>query len=376
MSIIIKEVTTPKELKQFVKFNIELYKNHPYHVPGIIEEEITTLSKDKNPAFDFCESKYFLAYKDGKIVGRIAAIINHKTNEIWKQSQGRFGFIDFIDDLEVSGALLKAAEEWVRSKGLDAIHGPMGFTDLDHEGMLVEGFDQLGTMATIYNHPYYPQHLEKHGYIKDQDWHEFKIYIPEAIPDKHKRISEIVMKKYGLIIKKFKKTKDVWPYAQKIFDLLNTAYSQLYGYSPLSQKQIEYYIKMYIPMLRYDIVTLIVREEDDEVIGVGVTIPNLSKALQKAKGKLFPFGFIHLLKALYGKNKVVDLLLIGVHPEYQNKGVNALLFYDLIPAFRKNGYEYAESNPELESNDKVQAQWDYFRKEQHKARRAFIKNLK
>ena len=337
MGVVIKEVTSKKELKKFVKFNIDLYKDNPYHIPGLIEEEMVTLDKKKNPAFEVCDAIYFLAYKDGKIVGRIAGMINRRMKEI---------------------------------------HGPLGFTDMDHEGMLIEGFDQLGTMAAIYNFPYYPQHLERMGYEKDQDWHEFKIYIPEGVPDKHLRIGEIVKKKYGLKTMKFKKTKEIWPYAQKIFETLNEAYAPLYGFAPLTQKQIDYYVKMYIPMIRLDLVTLIIREEDDTVVGFGISLPSLSHAMQKAKGHLFPFGWIHLLKALKTKPKVIDLYLTGVLPEYQNKGVNALLFNDLIPVYIGLGVEYAESNPELASNNAVQAQWDYFKREHHKTRRAFIKKLK
>lgn len=376
MGVVIKEVTSKKELKKFVKFNIDLYKDNPYHIPGLIEEEMVTLDKKKNPAFEVCDAIYFLAYKDGKIVGRIAGMINRRSNEVWNQQRARFGFLDFIDDAEVVDALFNAVEKWAEEQGMKEIHGPLGFTDMDHEGMLIEGFDQLGTMAAIYNFPYYPQHLERMGYEKDQDWHEFKIYIPEGVPDKHLRIGEIVKKKYGLKTMKFKKTKEIWPYAQKIFETLNEAYAPLYGFAPLTQKQIDYYVKMYIPMIRLDLVTLIIREEDDTVVGFGISLPSLSHAMQKAKGHLFPLGWIHLLKALKTKPKVIDLYLTGVLPEYQNKGVNALLFNDLIPVYIGLGVEYAESNPELASNNAVQAQWDYFKREHHKTRRAFIKKLK
>lgn len=376
MGVIIKEVTGKKELKQFVKFNIELYKNNPYHVPGLIEEEMVTLDRAKNPAFELCDSIYFLAYKNDKIVGRIAGMINRRSNEIWKQKHARFGFVDFIDDAEVVDALFGAVEKWAKEQGMDAMHGPMGFTDMDHEGMLVEGFDQLGTMAAIYNYAYYPQHMDRMGYRKDQDWQEFKIYIPESVPEKHLRIGEIVKKKYGLKILKFQKSKEIMPYAQKIFETLNNSYAPLYGFARLTQRQIDYYVKMYIPMLRLDLITLIIREEDDVVVGFGISLPNLSKAMQKAKGHLFPFGWIYLLKALKTSPKVIDLYLTGVLPEYQNKGVNALLFNDLIPVYQSLGVEYAESNPELESNSAVQAQWDYFKREHHKTRRAFIKDLK
>lgn len=375
MSIEIKEVKTKRELRKFVKFHIELYKDNPYHVPGLISEEMMTLSEDKNPAFENCEAIYFLAYKNGKVAGRIAGIIVHESNRIWKQRHARFGFVDFTDDDEVVDGLFNAVIAWAKAKGMKALHGPMGFTDLDHEGMLIDGFDQLGTMAAIYNHPYYPRHLERMGFGKDQDWNEFKIYIPDGIPEKHLRIGEIVKQKYGLRVLKFKRRKEIWPYANKIFETLNAAFEPLYGFTPLTPKQIEYYVKMYIPMLRLDLVTIIVREADDAVVGFGISLPSMSDALRKAKGSLFPFGFIYLLKALHSKPNIVDLYLTGVLPEYQNKGVNALLFNDLIPEYIRMGTEYAESNLELATNTAVQSQWKYFKTEHHKTRRAFIKEI-
>ncbi|MDR0743450.1 MAG: hypothetical protein LBF05_03730 [Tannerella sp.] len=375
MNIEIKEVKTKKELREFVKFNIELYKDNPYHVPNLIDEEMMTLSKDKNPAFDNCEAVYFLAYKDGKIAGRIAGIIVHESNKIWNQKNVRFGFVDFIDDEDVVNRLFDAVIVWAKEKGMTAIHGPLGFTDLDHEGMLIEGFDQMGTMATIYNYPYYPKHLERMGFIKDQDWNEYKIYIPNEVPEKHQRIGNLVQKKYGLKIMKFKKRKEIWPYAYKIFETLNAAFTPLYGFSPLTSKQIDYYVNMYIPLLRLDLITIIIRESDDAVVGFGITLPNLSHAMRKAKGFLLPFGIIYLLKTLRSKPKVVDLYVTGILPEYQNKGINALLFNDLIPEYIRLGTEYAESNPELATNNSVQAQWDYFKREHHKTRRAFIKHI-
>jgi len=376
MDIKIVEVADKSSLNKFVDFNIQLYAGNPYHVPGLMEDELMTLRREKNPAFDFCESIYFLAYKENKIVGRIAGIINHKANETWNQQYARFGFVDFIDDEEVSSALFQAVEQWAIQKGMNGIQGPLGFTDLDHEGLLVWGFDQLGTMATAYSFPYYKDHIEKLGYEKAQDWNEFQIQIPTAVPEKHLRIAEIVKKKYGLQVKKIKKTKEIWPYAKQIFELFNEAYKPLFGYSELSEKQIDYYVKMYIPMLRLEMVTIIVREADNKVVGIGLTLPSLSKALQKAKGRLLPFGWFYLLKTLYGKGEIVDLYMAGVLPEYQNKGVNALLFTDLIPVFNRLGFKYAESNPELETNQKIQSQWDYFEVKHHKTRRAFIKHLK
>ena len=376
MSVTIKKVSSAAELKKFIRFNYELYKENPFSVPDLYDDMLNTFSRDKNAAFEFCEADYFLAYKDGKLVGRIAAILNKRANETWNKKEVRFGWVDFVNDMEVSDALFKAVEAWGKERGMTDMVGPLGFTDFDAEGMLVEGFEQLGTMATIYNFPYYPQHMEKLGFEKEADWVEFKIYIPDAIPDKHKRISEIIMRKYGLKIVKCQSTKDINKYGQAIFDLMNEAYSPLYGYSALSPKQIQQYIKMFLPILDLRMVTL-VTDAEDNVVAVGISMPSLSEALQKGKGRLLPFGWYHLMKLIFMKKypKVLDLLLVAVKPEYQNKGVNALLFYDLIPIYQQLGFEYAESNPELELNDKVQAQWEYFKTEQHKRRRAYKKSL-
>lgn len=375
MAVEIREVTDKSELRKFVRFNLDLYKGNPYHVPGLIDDEMMTLNKESNPAFEFCESVLFLAYRNGDIVGRIAGIINHKANETWNQTNARFGFLDFINDDEVVDALFDAVSKWAEQKGMDKLQGPMGFTDLDHQGMLVEGFDQLGTMATIYNYAYYTKQLERVGFVKDQDWKEFKIYIPDEIPEKHQRISQIVRKKYGLKTVKFKTRQEIYPYAKRIFQTLNKAYAVLYGFSELSEKQIDYYVKMYIPMVRLEFVTVIVKEETDEVVGFAITMPSMSRALKKAKGHMWPLGFVPLLRALKSRPKVIDLYLVGVLPEYQNKGVNALLFDDLIPIYRRLGVVYAESNPELETNMAVQLQWNYFERKHHKTRRAYIKEL-
>jgi len=378
MGVIITKVSNKKDLKKFIRFNYELYKDNPYSVPDLYSDMVNTFTKGKNAAFEFCEAEYFLAYKDGQLVGRIAGIINHKANEVWNKKDIRFGWVDFIDDLEVSTALFNAVEEWGKLKGMEHIHGPLGFTDFDAEGMLIEGFDQLSTMATIYNYPYYPQHMEKLGFEKDADWVEYKIFIPDGIPDKHRRVSELIQKKYDLRIKKYTSAKKIGAeYGQAIFELMNEAYKDFYGYSPLSQKQIDQYVNMYLPILDLRMVTLIV-DAEDKLIAVGISMPSLAEALQKAKGKLFPFGWYYLLKALFMKRraKMLDLLLVAVKPEYQNKGVNALLFYDLIPVYKKLGFIFAESNPELELNGKVQAQWEYFESQQHKRRRAFTRKLK
>ena len=366
---------TKSNLKKFTLFQTDLYEGNPYFVPALLEDDIATLSPEKNPAFEFCDAVYFMAYRDGKPVGRIAGIINNQVNKTHGKSTARFGFIDFIDDIEVSEALVKAVEDWAVKKGMKKMIGPMGFTDMDHEGMLIDGFDELGTMATIYNYPYYQKHIERLGYDKEADWVEFLMEVPDKIPDKYDRIAEIVKKKYGLRVAKYKNRKK----AKKeigfpLFHLINDAYDGLYEYSHLSEKQIEYYIDAYLGLLNLDLVTAIV-DKDNNLIGIGISMPSMSRALQKSRGKYFPFGWYHLLKGLKGKNDRVDLLLVAVKPEYQNKGVNALLFQDLIPYYIKYGYKYAESNLELETNNKVQGQWDYFNNRQHRRRRAFQKKL-
>ena len=375
MAIEIRKIDTKCGLKKFVKWGIDLYKGNECFVPPLVMDDVNTLDPKNNPAFDFCESIYFMAYDDGKPVGRIAGIINNVVNEKTGKKTLRFGWVDFIDDMRVSEALFRAVEVWGRSKGMEEIVGPLGFSDMDPEGMLVEGFDQEGTMATIYNYPYYPKHLEAMGFEKEADWVEFRMTVPDGIPERYQRISDIIKRKYELSTPKYTSAKKlVKDYGQEIFQLINEAYSELYGYSPLTPRQINRYISMYIPVLRLDNISLIV-DKDKKLIGVGIAMPSMSKALIKCRGRMFPFGWIHLLKALRGQNDVVDLLLVAVKPEYQSKGVNSLLFTDLIPCFIKNGYKFAESNPELELNQKVQSQWGYFETRQHKRRRAYRKSL-
>lgn len=376
MSVIINKVRTKDDLKKFIQFGIDLYEGNEYFVPPLIYDERATLNWSKNPAFDHCDANYFLAYRDDKIVGRIAVIINHKANERWNERNARFGFVDFIDDSEVVDALFGAAESWARSRGMDKIHGPLGFTDLDHEGMLVEGFDQISTLSTIYNYPYYIGHMERIGYVKDQDWVEFLITIPKEMPERFLRASEIVKKRFGLDVKHLESKKDVLPYARDIFKLINRAYKDLYGYVELTDRQIDYYVDMYIPMLRLEFLTLVIRQEDNKLVGVGIGLPSIAKALQKARGRFVPTGWYHLYKALKGKDtNVLDLLMVAVDPEYQGKGLNALMFNEFIPAANRLGFEYAESNPELEINSKVHSMWNSLETKQHKRRRAFIKNL-
>lgn len=373
MSVEIKKVTTKSELKRFIRFNYEFYKDNPYSVPDLYDDMLNTFSPKKNAAFEFCEADYFLALRDGKIVGRVAAIINRRANETWNRKTVRFGWIDFIDDMEVSTALIDTVKQWGKERGMTEIEGPLGFTDMDAEGMLVEGFDQLSTMATIYNYPYYPQHMERLGLSKSADWVEMKIYVPDAIPEKHRRISDIIAKRYNLHIRKLKSKKEVRQsgVAHDIFRLINDAYTPLFGYSRMTERQIDQYVNMYVPVLDLRMVS-IVENEQNEIVAVGISMASLSRALQKAKGRLLPFGWYHLLKALMWKRpKVLDLLLVAVRPDYQGKGVNALLFTDLIPVYKELGFEYAESNPELEMNEKVQNQWQYFKTGQHKRRRCF-----
>jgi len=364
-----------KNLKKFTQFQIDLYKGNPCYVPPLISDDVRTLSPSENPAFDFCEVACFMAFSGGKPVGRIATIINRKVNSRENKKDCRFGFLDFTDDPEVSRALFKAAGDWARSRGMETLTGPLGFTDLDHEGLLVEGFDELGTMATIYNYPYYPRHLERLGFKKQADWVEFLMEVPDAVPEKYSRIAEIVRRKFNLRVLKFKSRSEIKKrYARELFELINESYDKLYEYSPLSPRQIDYYIGLYLDLLNLDLVTLIV-DDSDKLVGVGISMPSMSRALQKSKGKMFPFGWIPLLKGLKGRNDRVDLMLVAVKPEYQNKGVNALLFTDLIPQYIRYGYKWGESNPELETNSKVQSQWEYFNHRQHRRRRAYSKKL-
>jgi len=375
MSIVIKEVTTKAELKQFVMFTIKMYSNHPYAAPPLLMDDMTVLSREKNPSFEVCDAACFMAFKDGKMVGRVAAIVNHRANEHWKNKHGRFGWLDMIDDIEVTRALLSTAEKWAKDKGMTSIQGPCGFTDFDREGMLVFGFDRPGTMATNYNFPYYPVHMEALGYKKDIDWKEYNVQIPKVFPEKHFRIADIVKAKHKLTVKHFKSSREIVNhYGTKIFDLLNTCYSDLYGFSPLSPAQMNFYINVYLSFVRLDLICVIVNE-NDEVVAVGITMPSMTKALQKIKGKLFPFGWIYMLKALKGANKVVDLYLMAVRPDYQVKGASALLFSELMPIYAKAGYEYAETNPELETNHKVSTLWDSFDTTHVKTRRSYTKEL-
>lgn len=378
-TIKIKKVETRKDLERFIDFHYDLYKDNEYDVPTLFSDDLNTLSKDKNAAFEFSEAEYFMAFDGrGRMVGRVAAIINHRANKRWGRKCVRFGWIDFIDDINVSKALFDAVEKYGKSKGMEEMIGPLGFTDLDPEGMLTMGFDQLGTMATIYNYPYYPEHMEKLGdFEKDNDYVEFKLMVPDKVPEKYAKIAEMIQKRYDLHIRKLTK-KDVFEggYGKKMFELINTCFKDLYGYSELSERQIDQYIKMYFPLADLSLITVVEdRSAGNKPVAVGITIPSLSKALQKCRrGRLWPFGWWHVLRALKAhKTEGVDLLLLGVLPEYRMKGANALMFYDLIPRYQAYGFKWGESQVEMETNENVQSQWQYLETILHKRRRCYKK---
>lgn len=375
-SIIVKEVSSKRDWKNFIRFSNKLYKGHPYFVPKLYSDDEATLDPRKNAAYDFCESQLYLAYKDDIIVGRIAAIINHKANKTWNVRQLRFGWVDFIEDIKVLEALIDAATAWGKARGMTQIAGPLGFADFDPEGMLVEGFDQLSTMITIYNHPYYPEYFEKLGFTKEVDWIEYLIKLPESVPERYTEMAKMIMEQNHLKVKKL--TRSIIRkenYGQKIFDLINEAYAPLYGYSHLSERQIDQYVKQYLGFVDLRMVTCI-EDENGELIAAGITIPNLSKALQKTGGKLFPFGWYHLLKGLYFKRSdTLDLLLIGIRTSYQRRGINSIIFADMIPNLLKMGFKYAEGDPQLETNKKVHALWKAFATKNHKRRRVYRKEI-
>lgn len=376
MSIQIKIVSSIKEMNTFVRFGNKLYKGNRYYVPSMPLDEFNTFDKKKNGAFEFCEAELYLAYRDGEVVGRVAAIINHKANESWKVKQVRFGWIDFIDDIEVSAALLSAVEKFGKAHGMDQIVGPLGFTDFDPEGMLVEGFDRLGTMVLIYNYPYYPEHMRQHGYIKQAGWVEYRITLPDELPERYRKLSEAVKQRYSLVVRKvtrkqIKKEK----YGQKLFKLINETYCGLYGYSLLSEKQIDQYVDIYLGIIDPEMLTFI-EDANGDLIGAGISMPSLSEALQRTNGEFLRFGWWHLLKSMFWKKSdTVDFLLVGVRTDYQNKGVNSLLMVDLLDTYHRLGFKYAETNANLETNVKVQAMWEPFEKELHKRRWVFGKSI-
>lgn len=374
MSMEIRRVSDSKDLKTFIRVPFSIYEGSPYWVPPLFFDESNTLRKDLNPAFEFCEAEYWIAWKDGRPVGRIGAIVNLRAMEKWGNKNARFGWIDFIEDFEVAKALVETAETWARSKGMEALVGPMGFTDLDREGMLVEGFQELGTFAMIYNHPYYPQYLERLGYVKEVDWLEFEVKTPPAIPEKALRVQELISKRSGIRLYEWKSKKKLLSrYGKDIFHLIDEAYSKLYGTFPLTESQVDAYIKQYLGFVDPRFVKIVVDAEEN-LVSFGICMPSLSRAMQKARGSLLPFGWFHLLRALK-KPTTIDMYLIAVRPDYMNRGVIAFLMTSLAESCIRAGVKTSETNAELETNHQVQSIWKDFDRRQHKRRRAFKKVL-
>lgn len=376
MSVIIKEVKTRSELRKFVNFPEKLYRNNPYYVPPIVFDQMDTLDQEKGAAQEFCDSKLYLAYKDGELVGRVAAIINKLANEQWNHKEVRFGWYDFIDDREVSQALMEKVYEFGRQHKMDTVVGPLGFTDFDPEGLLIEGYDQISTMALIYNHPYYVTHFEEMGLQKDADWIEYRVFIPEVLPERLQRISKIIEQRCNVHIAQLTKKKiKKEGYGQKLFEIINACYKNLYNYTVLPTKMADKYIGFYLSVLDLKYVTVI-ENEKNEIVAFGVTMPSLSKALQKSRGKLFPFGWWHLAKSLFIKHDDgAELLLVGVHPDLQNSGLNSLVFADMFKKYSEMGVKWAETNAILETNLKNQGQFKDFEHECKKRRRSYIKPL-
>jgi GNAT superfamily N-acetyltransferase len=371
--IIIKEARSVRDLRKFIDFPFKLYNKNPFWVPALRSDDLNTFRADRNPAFEFCRARYWLAYRENKPVGRIAGIINQRHIDKWGQRYARFGWIDFVDDPMVAKALLETVENWAKKEKLEAVHGPLGFTDLDREGMLVEGFDELGTLATFYNYPYYPQYMEQAGYKKDIDWVEFEIQIPEKMDERITKLAATLMRRYNLRLVDVKRKKELLHYAPAVFDLLDDTYSHLYGTTPLTREQVNAYINQYFGFVSPDFVPVVV-DANDNLVAFGITLPSLSKALQKSRGLLFPFGFVYLLHALKMNDKG-DLYLVAIHKDYQGRGVNAIMMTQILQVFNDFGIRSVESNPELETNLQVQTMWKNFEHRQHKRRRIFIKRL-
>ena len=374
--ITIKEVKTNRDLRRFVQFGIDLYDGNDCYCPPLICDEINTFKPKGNPALEVCDYVIYMAYRNDKIVGRIVGIVNHRANEAWGVKKCRFGWFDFVDDYEVFKSLLDAVAEWGRSKGMERLNGPLGFTDFDHQGLLIEGFDYNAPMASLYTHPYYVAHYERYGLRKEADWIEYQIHPPKEAPERMRRVARLVSERYKLRTVKVKSARELKKrYGYSYFDVLDAAYQKIYNYQPMTEKQKQYYCNMYFPILNFDFVTMVVNE-NDEIVAVGLGMPSLSAALRKCRGRLFPFGWYHLLKALKAKRMTdFDLLLIGVRPDYQDKGINALLFDEMTPHFTKYGIERVETTAILETNHKSLAGFADFDHIQHKRRRAFAKEL-
>lgn len=372
MPVEIREVTSNRDLKSFIRFPLTIYKGNKYYVPSLFFDEMNMLRKDKNPAFADAKARYWLAYREGKIVGRVAALVLSKHEKKWGEKYMRFGWFDFIDDAEVSKALMGTVETWAKELGMKGIHGPLGFTDLDREGMLVEGFDQLATLATYYNYPYYQKHIEALGFAKDADWLEHEITVTDQAEEKIFKAAEIVAKRSNLHMFTGDK-KALFKIAPQLFDVIDEAYRHLYGTVPLSEAQVKTYIDSYFGFVDPDYIPVVL-DANGRVVAFGITFPSFSKALQKNHGDLFPFGFIPILRALK-KNDRADLYLIGIRDEYLGKGVNAMVMAQIYRTFMKNGIKYVESNPNLEVNNNILVMWKNFDTRQHKRRRVYVKHL-
>ncbi len=376
MAIEIRKITTKRDLLRFIKFGNEFYKDCENFCPALILDELDTFNPKKNPAFEVCEHILYMAYQENKPVGRIAGIINHEANRKWGVKHVRFGWIDFIDDLEVSQSLLDAVAEWGKNKGMDKLNGPVGFTDFDHQGLLIEGYDHLAPMASLYNYPYYVRHMEAYGLTKDNDWIEMQIFPPKDLPERFGRMAKIVQERSRVRVDKVKNCKELTEkYGLSYMDVIDVAYQKLYNFQPLTDRQKQHYCELYFPLLNFDFVTVVVNEKD-EVVGVGVGMPDISKALRKCNGKLFPFGWYHILKALKAKSyETFDFLLIAVRPDYQDRGLNAVIIADQHPYFVKYGIQHIETTAIMESNFKNLNHWEVFPHQYHKRRRAYIKPL-
>lgn len=367
--IIVNEVKNRQELMKFITFPMMLYKDNPNYVPGLINDEMQIWDPKENPALSYSESRQFLAYKDEKIVGRIALIINHKEEKELGIRKVRFGWIDFVDDPEVSNALIQTAIDFAKSKNFEKIEGPMGFTNLDKAGMLTLGFDKLATMIGIYNFEYYPKHLENLGLVKEKEWVEFEIMFPEVLPEKVVKFNDLIKEKYKLKVLRFKDKKELLPLVEPMFKLLDETYKNLSTYTPITDEQIKTYKEKYFGFIDKDYIICIV-DEHDKLISFAITMPSYSTALQKAKGKLFPFGWWHFLQA-GKKNDRANFYLIGIHPEYQRRGVTSIIFKEIYDIFKKKGVKYLETNPELEENKNIQLLWQDYHPENHKRRRTY-----
>ena len=376
MAVEIKEVKSNSDLKRFVKLPFSFYKGHPLYVPQLIRDELEIFDREKNPAFEYSDCKLFMAYKEGKLAGRVAAIDNRAANEKYKTRNLRFGWFDSIDDPEVAAALMAAVEGWARELGHQTLTGPHGFCDLDPQGMLVEGFDQLPTIAGYYNHPYYPRLLEALGYAKEIDYVEFRAQVPEdmsAFPDKLLRLADRILERGNLRLLKFARKKDILGRAVELFHLLDEAFDEIYGSVPLTERQIHYYVKKYFSFVDKDLIQAVVNDKD-EMIGFMIAMPSLSNAFRKANGRLLPFGWWHLLRA-FKNNDVLDFYLAGIKKQYRGMGVDLLMVVNIARAAVAKGFRFTESNQELETNNKIQAQWKYFDPVQHKRKRIFKKQL-